>query len=189
MEELGQQRRGLGGIHYTSFLVWQLEVCDVRLACMRWRVRVSRISLMIMVCLMAFCMLSYHMMRLSRLIVDCRRSTTAQCQSKHSHTRCQMDDMLTSLQWAQHCFPGWGSMYVKARCFARQCRNIPASRQNMLKARALSGRSSLGRMRPSESSVFLSAASEPMRLDCRSLSSRSVAKFLESESAEACNTA
>lgn len=39
--------------------------------------RVSRISLMMMVCLIAFCMLSYHMMRLSRFIVDCRRSTTA----------------------------------------------------------------------------------------------------------------
>ena len=43
----------------------------------------------------------------------------------------------------------------------------------------------LGRIRPSAESVLRSAASEPMRLDCRSLSSSRVAKFLESESADA----
>ena len=32
---------------------------------------------MMMVCLMAFCMLSYHIIRSSRLIVDCRRKTAA----------------------------------------------------------------------------------------------------------------
>ena len=40
-----------------------------------------------------------------------------------------------------------------------------------------------GRMRPSPTdSAFRSAASEPMRFDCRSRSSSRVARFLESES-------
>ncbi len=47
-------------------------------ACTRWRVRVSRISEMMIVCLTADAMVSYHMACIEFLyIVDCRRSATA----------------------------------------------------------------------------------------------------------------
>ena len=60
---------------------------------------------MMMVCLMAFCMLSYHMMRLSRFIVDCRRSTTAQRQSTpFAFNSDRTDDMHTRTWRGQHCF-------------------------------------------------------------------------------------
>ncbi len=123
---------------------------------------------MMMVCLMAFCMLSYHIIRSSRFIVDCRRRTAARSRLPVGGSMSMSEMSATISLDARLCLsqqPWWGF-----------CRLLLES-----------GGGSLGRIRPSADSVLRSAASEPMRLDCRSLNSSSVARFLESESADACS--
>ena len=125
---------------------------------------------MMMVCLMAFCMLSYHIIRSSRLIVDCRRKTAA-------HPRLSTQTLADSQNLSVP-----QSLLL---CTAQQ--GIIRVGHQGASSSERTEKGLLGRIRPSADSVLWSAASEPIRLDCKSLSSRSVARFLESESADACS--
>ncbi len=81
---------------------------------MRWRVRVSRISEMMMVCLTAVAMVSYHIACFASVyIVDCRRSATAAAPQQMSRQHTTLPRASMDPSWRRDTHEPFGSPRVK----------------------------------------------------------------------------